>query len=62
MIKNHFFTLLDEMPEVAPGTTKSGQVLADIPKWDFLALMGLMPRSMRWRSLHRRGHTHSSCH
>lgn len=42
MTKTRFFTLLDEMLEVDSGTIKSGQILADMPKWDSLALMGLI--------------------
>ena len=30
------------MLEVSPGTIVSGQVLAEMPKWDSLALMGLI--------------------
>lgn len=42
MTKSNFFLLLDEMLELDPGTIQSGQTLADIPKWDSLAIMGLI--------------------
>ena len=42
MKKPEFFLLLDEMLEVDPGTVSSGQKLADMEKWDSLAVLGLI--------------------
>jgi len=42
MTKSRFFLLLDEMLELEAGTIKHGQLLADIPKWDSLAIMGFI--------------------
>lgn len=42
MNKAQFFQLLDEMLELDPGSIRSGQRLADIPKWDSLAIMGFI--------------------
>lgn len=42
MKKSDYFLLLDEMLESDPGTIKSGMLLADIPNWDSLAVMGLI--------------------
>lgn len=42
MNKIQFFQLLDELLELDPGSTQSGQRLADVPKWDSLAIMGFI--------------------
>ena len=42
MSRNHFFGLLDELFEFDPGTLTGAEVLADIPKWDSLAVIGFI--------------------
>jgi acyl carrier protein len=42
MTKKQFFQLLDELLELEPNTIHAGQKLAELPKWDSLAIIGLI--------------------
>ena len=42
MTKADFYLLLDQLLEVDTGTIKGQEKLADIPKWDSLAVMGFI--------------------
>jgi len=42
MTKADFYLLLDQLLEVDAGTIKGQEKLADIPKWDSLAVMGFI--------------------
>lgn len=42
MTKPQFFLLLDELLENDPGTIRAGDVLAAMPKWDSLAVIGFI--------------------
>ena len=42
MTKKDFFLLIDEMLENDPGTIRGDEVLAQLPKWDSLALIGFI--------------------
>ena len=42
MTKKDFFILLDELFEKEPGTVKGDEVLAAIPQWDSLAVIGFI--------------------
>ena len=42
MNKKCFFLLLDELLEIDPGTIKGDEVLAHLPKWDSLAVIGFI--------------------
>jgi len=42
MTKSDFYLLLDQLLEADAGTIKGNEKLADIPKWDSLAVMGFI--------------------
>ena len=42
MKKSDFYLKVDELLEQDPGTLKGDEVLAALPKWDSLALMGFI--------------------
>lgn len=42
MTKTEFYVLLDELLELDAGTIKGGEALADLPRWDSLAVIGFI--------------------
>jgi len=42
MTKKEFYILLDELIESDPGTIRGDEVLANISKWDSLAVIGFI--------------------
>lgn len=42
MKRADFLKMLDEVLEVDPGTIKGDENLADLPKWDSLAVLGFI--------------------
>ncbi len=42
MTKVQFLTLLDELLEQDPGTIKGDEPLANLPRWDSLAVIGFI--------------------
>ena len=42
MTQRQFFLLLDELLENAPGTIQGDELLAGLPRWDSLAVIGFI--------------------
>ena len=42
MTQTEFLLLVDEMLEIEPGTLKGDEILAAVPKWDSLAVLGFI--------------------
>jgi acyl carrier protein len=42
MKKKDFFLLLDELVEADPGSVTAATVLAELPRWDSLAVIGFI--------------------